>query len=120
MSLSVTESGGAEKSAQMSVFVAEVEHQNKNKSGHVPNLGGTAEISNNFRPCRMTGAIFCIVKMQKTRQAMIKISEAYDRKSLPKVETNRLILRQRTVADVEDSLPMLVWLRFAILLVFHR
>lgn len=58
MSLSVTESGGAEKSAQMSVFVAEVDNRNKNKSGHVPNLGGTAEISNNFRPCRMTGAIF--------------------------------------------------------------
>ncbi|MWV56238.1 GNAT family N-acetyltransferase [Streptococcus zhangguiae] len=33
---------------------------------------------------------------------MLKILEAYDGKSLPKVETNRLILRQRTVEDVED------------------
>ena len=32
----------------------------------------------------------------------MKILEAYNGKELPKVETERLILRQRTVADAED------------------
>ncbi|MGT2716061.1 GNAT family N-acetyltransferase [Streptococcus respiraculi] len=32
----------------------------------------------------------------------MNILESYDGKSLPKVETKRLILRQRTLADVED------------------
>ena len=33
---------------------------------------------------------------------MLKILEPYDGKRLPKVETERLVLRQRTVADAED------------------